>query len=168
MQKFLYAAKQTIESTVPNGRTTAAVRSQLLGFHAHVDELSKVLVKGGDGHVLRDRGGCDKAVDKVSLRSLITVQSVEMDGHLTDLDARAGDQAPERGGNVGARMLVKRFEHKQTLCQNNGEHHDSNIAPITGIEQLASCSGVFVVILYEIADNQIRVDKSLLAHGVSS
>ena len=29
-------------------------------------------------------------------------------------------------------------------------------------------SGVFVVILYEIADNQIRVDKSLLAHGVSS
>jgi hypothetical protein len=48
MQKFLYAAKQTIESTVPNGGTTAAVRSQLLGFHAHVDELSKVLVRGGD------------------------------------------------------------------------------------------------------------------------
>ena len=168
MQKFLYAAKQTIESTVPNGRTTAAVRSQLLGFHAHVDELSKVQVKGGDWHVLCDRGGGDKAVDKVSLRSLITVQSVEMDCHLTDLDARAGDQAPERGGNVGARMPVKRFEHKHTLCQNDRQYHDDHVAPIAGIEQLASCSCMFVVVLDQIADNHISVDKSLLVHRVPS
>ena len=155
------------KETVPNRRTTAAIRSQLLSFDAYVDELSKVLVKGGDRHVLRDRGGCDQAVDKVSLRSLITVQSIEMDCHLTDLDARTGDQASERGGNVGARMPVKRFEHKHTLCQNNREHHDSHVTSIAGIEQFARYPGVFVMILYEIADNQIRVDKSLLAHRVS-
>src|SRR5580700_2419317 len=65
-------------------------------------------------------------------------------------------------------MPVKRFEHKHTLCQNNREHHDSHVTSIAGIEQLASCPGVFVMILYEIANNQIRVDKSLLPHRVSS
>jgi hypothetical protein len=50
MQKFLYAARadNRMRMNRANGRTTAAVRPQLLSFHAHVDELSKVLVKGGD------------------------------------------------------------------------------------------------------------------------
>lgn len=92
------------KETVPNGRTTAAVRSQLLSFHAHVDELSNVLVKADDWHLLRDRGGGVK-VDRVSLRLLITVQSVEMECRLPDLDAMTGDPASERGGNVGGGCL---------------------------------------------------------------
>ncbi len=63
--------------------------SELFGFHAHVAKLSKVLVKGRDWYVLSHRGGGDQAVDKVNLRSLIAAQSVQVDRHLSDLDARA-------------------------------------------------------------------------------
>ena len=74
-------------------RTGVAIRLQLFGFHAHVAKLSKVLIKGRDWYVLSHGGGGDQTVDKVSLRSLIAAQSVQVDGYLTDLDARTGDQA---------------------------------------------------------------------------
>ncbi len=54
----------------------AAISSQLFSFHAHVDKLSKVLIKRGDRHVLGHGGRSDQTVDKVALRSLIAVHSV--------------------------------------------------------------------------------------------
>jgi hypothetical protein len=63
---------------------------------------------------------------------------------------------------------VKRLKHKNTLCQNDRQYHDDHVAPIAGIEQLAGCSCMFVVVLYQIADNQISVDKSLFAHRLPS
>jgi len=46
-------------------RMSAAIRSQLFSFHSHVNKPSKVLIKGGDWHVLGHGGGADQTVDKV-------------------------------------------------------------------------------------------------------
>jgi len=40
----------------------AAIRSQLFSFHSHVNKLSKVLIEGGDRHIL-SHGGGDQTVD---------------------------------------------------------------------------------------------------------
>jgi hypothetical protein len=133
--------------------TGVAIRLQLFGFQAHVAELSKVLIKSRDWYVLSHRGSSDQTVDKVSLRSLIATQRVQVDPRLIDLDARAGDQASECGGNSRTWVPVKRLKHKNTLRQNDRQHHDNQIAPIAGIEQLFGCSCMFVVVLYQIADD---------------
>ncbi len=70
------------------------VHSRLFRFHADVDKLTKVLIKGGDGNILSDGGGGEQTIDKMCLGSLVAVQSVEVDRHLTDLDARTGGEAP--------------------------------------------------------------------------
>jgi hypothetical protein len=63
----------------PKGRrTSAAIRAQLFSFHPLVSKFSKVLIKGGDWNVLSHGGGSDQTVDKASLRSLIAIQSVEV------------------------------------------------------------------------------------------
>ena len=145
---------------------TQRVRSRLFSFHAHIDKLSKVLVEGGDWHVLSDGSGGNQTVDKMSLRSLIAVQRVEVDRHFTDLDARTGDEPSKCGGNIATWMPVEGFEYKHALCQNDRQHHNYQVTTIAGIEQLASSSGMFLVVLYQIADNQVSVDESLLAHRV--
>ena len=147
-------------------RTLAALGSQLFRFHAHVSKLSKVLIKGGDWHVLGHGCGGDQTVDKVSLRSLIAFQPVEVDRDLTDLDARTGNQSSECGGNIGSWMPVKRLKHEYTLCQHDRQYHNDHLAPITGVEELPSRSGMSFMVLYQIANNEISVDKSLPAHRV--
>jgi hypothetical protein len=122
--------------------------SRSLSFHSHVSKLSKVLIKGGDWHVPSHGGGGDQTVNKVSLRSLIAIQSVEVDCYLTDLDAGTRDQASECGGDIDAWMPVKRLDHKHTPCQNDRQHHNHHVAPIAGIEQPPSCSGVLVMVLH--------------------
>jgi hypothetical protein len=80
-----------VEKIAEGVRTLAALGSQLFSFHAHVSKLPEVLIKGGDWHIPGHSGRGDQTVDKVGLRSLIAVQSVQVDRHLTDLDARAAD-----------------------------------------------------------------------------
>jgi hypothetical protein len=55
-------------------------------------------------------------------------------------------------------MLVKRLKHEHTLCQNDRQYHNFHIASIAGIKQLAGSSCMLLVVLYQIADNQIRID----------
>ena len=91
LAKNTRVAQSAVEGTgtlsFDTGKINKAVRaghprlsSQLFGFHAHVDKLSKVLIECGDWHVLGYGGCSDQTVDKVSLRSLIAVQSVQVDG----------------------------------------------------------------------------------------
>jgi hypothetical protein len=81
--------------------------------------------------------------DEVGLLSSVTLVSPDYAHDTTVLFSYSGGVVEERHF-----ALVERF-----AFSNPG--------------QLASYPGVFVMILYEIADNQIRVDKSLLAHRVS-
>jgi hypothetical protein len=81
-----------------------------------------------------------------------------VDRYLTDLDARTGDQASEGGGDSRAWVPVERLKHKHTLCQNDRQYYDYHVAPIASVKQLAGRSGVFVVVLHQIPDDQVRID----------
>ena len=92
-----------------------AIRLQLFGFHAHVAKLSKVLIKGRDCYVLSHCGGGDQTVDKVSLRFLIAAQSVQVDRHLTDLDARAADCKSDISADAQPQRRLRGFQRKTFL-----------------------------------------------------
>src|SRR5579862_315893 len=134
----------------------------------HVAKFSKVLIKGRDWKILRHGGSRDQTIDKMGLRFLIAVQCVEVDCHFTDLDARTGDEARECSGDIGPSMTVKRLKYKHALGQNDWQHHNYQVASIASIKQRASCSGMLVMVLHQIANNQIRIDKSSLAHRLLS
>lgn len=82
-------------------RTGVAIRLQLFGFHAHVAKLSKVLIKGRDWYVLSHRGGGEQTIDK------------------TDLDARVGNEAPNRKSDISAgaqpQWRLRGFQRKTFL-----------------------------------------------------
>ena len=84
------------------GGEFGVIRLRLLSFHAHINKLSRVLIKGGDRHVLSYGGGGEETVDKLSIGPLIAIQGVERDPYLTDLDAGRRDQASQCGGDIGA------------------------------------------------------------------
>lgn len=64
----------------PQRRTGIAIRLQRFGFHAQVAKLFESPdQKVETGTFFSRRGGGDQAVDKVNLRSLIGVQSVQVD-----------------------------------------------------------------------------------------
>jgi hypothetical protein len=96
-------------------RTGVAIRLQLFSFHAHVTKLSKVLIKGRDWYVLNHCRGGDQTVDRVDLRSLIAVQSVQVDRHLTDLDARAADRKSDISADAQPQRRLRGFQRKTFL-----------------------------------------------------
>jgi hypothetical protein len=65
-------------------------------------------------------------------------------------------------------MLIKRLEYKHALGQNNWQDHNHDVAAVTGIEQPTGGLGMLLMILYQIANDQISVDKPSLAHRMPS
>lgn len=137
-------------------------------FHAHVGKLSKVLIKRGNCYVLRRSLGGEYTVDKVSLCSFVAFQRIDVDRHVANLDPGTRDQAPKCGGNMGPWMPIEGLEHKHTLRENDGQNDDDEVATIACIKELAGRPGMFLMILYQIADDQVSVDKPLFAQRVFS
>jgi hypothetical protein len=73
-----------IEGQVPGGK--------LLGFYAHIGELSKVLIEGCHRCVFGRSGRGKRAVHEMDLRLSIAFQCVEVNRRPPDLNARAGDE----------------------------------------------------------------------------
>jgi hypothetical protein len=61
-------------------------------------------------------------------------------------------------------MPTERFQDKHALRQDDRQHDDHYIAAIAGIEESTSRLGVFFMVLYQIVDDQVGVDKPSLAH----
>src|SRR5580700_4520085 len=87
---------------------------------------------------------------------------------LADLNARTRDEGAERRSDISTCMLVKRIQYKHALGQNSGQHHNHDVAAVASIEEPCSGLGVFFMVLYQIANDQIGVNKPSLAHRMSS
>ena len=61
-------------------------------------------------------------------------------------------------------MLVERFKYEHTLRQNGWQHYNYHLATVAGFKQSASCFAMFLVVLYQIADDDIGIDKPPLTH----
>lgn len=75
-----------IESQLPEGK--------LLGFYAHVGELSKVLIEGSHRCVFGRRGRGQHAAQEMDLRFSLAFQCVEVNRHPANLNTRAGNELP--------------------------------------------------------------------------
>ncbi len=106
-----------IESQLPEGK--------LLGFYAHIGELSKVLIEGGQGCLFGRSGRGKQAVHEMDLRFSIAFQCVEVNGRPPDLNTRAGDELAECRGNISAWMLIERLQYKHALGRDSWQHHKS-------------------------------------------
>src|SRR5215467_3685049 len=104
----------------------------------------------------------------MDLRSSITIQGVEVNRRVADFNARAGNESAERRCDISTCMLVERVQHKHRLRQNSWQYHNDHIATVAAIEQLSRSLGVPFVVLHQIADDQIGIDKPSLAHRVPS
>ena len=74
----LTAEATRIESQLPEGK--------LLGFYAHVGELSKVLIEGGHRCVFGRSGRGKRAVHEMDLRFSIAFQRVEVNRRPANLN----------------------------------------------------------------------------------
>src|SRR5271156_1540273 len=87
---------------------------------------------------------------------------------LADLNARTGDEGAERRSDISPLMLVKGIQYKYALGQNSGQHHNHDLAAVAGIEESCSGLGGFFLVLCQMANDQIGVNKPSLAHRMSS
>src|SRR5271167_1732229 len=65
-------------------------------------------------------------------------------------------------------MRAERLQQKSAFRQHDRQYHNYRRAAFAGIEQLANCPSMLLVILNPIADNEIRVYNSSLAHRARS
>src|ERR1700733_1647011 len=65
-------------------------------------------------------------------------------------------------------MLVKRIQYKHALSQNSRQHHDHHLAAVAGSKKSSSGLGVSFMVLYQMANDQIGIDKPPLAHRMPS
>src|SRR5512133_1402519 len=66
-------------------------------------------------------------------------------------------------------MPVKRLKHEYALPKDRGQQHNGHLAAIAGVEQFAGCFGMFLMILNQIADDEVGIDKlPLLAACLAS
>lgn len=123
-----------IESELPEGK--------LVGFYAHVGELSKVLIEGGDLCVFGRSGRSEQAVYEMDLRFSIAFQCVEVNRRPADLNTRAGNEPAERRRDISTWMLIERLQYKHALGQDSWHYDNHQIAAAAGIEQFSSGLGI--------------------------
>src|ERR1700682_1695341 len=100
---------------------------------------------------------------------LIAMQCVKMNLHAADFHAGAGDESAKRRDNVSTRMLIERLQYEHALGQDGGQHYDGHFTPIAGVKQLSGGLSVLFVVLYQVPNDQIGIDKlSLAAHRMPS
>src|SRR5262249_53181217 len=61
-------------------------------------------------------------------------------------------------------MLVERLQHKHALGKDSRQYHNQHAATVAGIEQHSRSSGVYFMVLHQIANDQIGVDDPSFAH----
>ena len=81
--------------------------SGLFSFDTNVAKFAEIVIKGSHGHIFSYSLGGDQTIYKMCLGSSVSVQAIEVDRHVKNLDAGTGNKATERGANIGARMFVK-------------------------------------------------------------
>src|SRR5271155_2492796 len=87
---------------------------------------------------------------------------------LADLNARTGDEGAERRSDFSTRMLVKGIQYKHALGENSRQHDNHHVAAVARVEESCSGLGVHFMVLYQMANDQIGVNKPSLAHRMSS
>src|SRR5208283_1880275 len=140
----------------------------LWDFHANVCELLEVLIERGYRHVSGGRSRGDQAVHEMDLRFSITIQGVDVNRGSADFHTGAGDEPAEHRCDISTRALIEGFQHKHALGQNSRQHHNQHFAAIACVEQLSRSLGMLFMVLHQIADDQIGVDKPSFAHRVPS
>src|SRR6516164_10488669 len=61
-------------------------------------------------------------------------------------------------------MPVESFQHEHALCQNHRQHDNYHVAAIAGIEEPTRRLGMLVMVLYQIANDRVGIDKPSFAH----
>src|SRR5208283_1966836 len=87
---------------------------------------------------------------------------------IRDLHTRARNQPAQRRCDFYPVMLVERLQYKYALGQNDGQCHDRHVASVAGIEELPGNAGLLLVVLHQMANDEIGVDQPSLAHRMPS
>src|SRR5262249_52332977 len=143
-------------------------KSKLLDVYADVGELPKVLIERGYRYLFRPGSRGDHTVHEMDLRFSIAIQCVQLDRRAVDFNTRAGNKSAERRCDIFTWMLIERLQHKYALGQNSWQYHNHHLPAVAGIKQLSRSLGVLFMVLYQIANDQIGVDKPSFAHRMLS
>src|SRR5581483_1853634 len=138
--------------------------ARLVSFHPNVAEFAKVLIEGGYWQIFGYGSSCDQAVHKVDLCGLETSQGVQMSGELPNLDSRARYETRERRGDARARMLIEGLKHEYALGKYRGQYDNDSFPSVACFKQPASRLRMLLVVLNQIADDQVGIYELPLTH----
>jgi len=87
-----------------------------------------------------------------------------MDGRVCHFNSRTADQSGQCLRNGEARMTVEGLQNEDALGNEGGQQHQLEVALVARLERSRGNLGISVIVLDQVADDEIRINDSAATH----